>query len=94
VPTPKSVCWQHGAPRSGFTPTVRDVIEAPRQRHSRKPAEVYDRIERLFAGPYVELFARWPQPRPGWTFWGDEIDLQRGGKDHCRMICSAMAAAG
>lgn len=56
---------------------VRDVIEAPRQRHSRKPVEAYERIERLFTGPYVELFARWPQPRPGWTYWGDEAEVRR-----------------
>jgi N6-adenosine-specific RNA methylase IME4 len=53
---------------------VFDVIEAPRQEHSRKPAEVYERIERLFAGPFIELFARHPVPRPGWAYWGDEAD--------------------
>jgi N6-adenosine-specific RNA methylase IME4 len=51
------------------------VIEAPRDDHSRKPIGVYDRIERLFAGPYLELFARWAQPRPGWTYWGDQADV-------------------
>ena len=56
---------------------VRDVIEAPRQRHSRKPVEAYQRIVRLFTGPYVELFARWPQRRPGWTYWGDEAEVRR-----------------
>lgn len=39
------------------------IISAVRE-HSRKPDEAYDRIERLVAGPYVELFAR--QHRPGW----------------------------
>lgn len=48
-----------------------DVIDAPRREHSRKPDEQYERIERLFAGPYIELFAR--QQRPGWTAWGNQV---------------------
>ena len=38
----------------------------------RKPDEHTRAIERLVAGPYLELFAR--QRRPGWTAWGDELD--------------------
>lgn len=49
-----------------------EVIDAPRREHSRKPDELYGRIERLFAGPYLQLFAR--QQRPGWTVWGNETD--------------------
>ena len=33
---------------------VRQVIMAPRREHSRKPDEVYGRIERLVDGPYLE----------------------------------------
>jgi N6-adenosine-specific RNA methylase IME4 len=51
---------------------VRQLIVAPRREHSRKPDEQYERIERLVAGPYLELFAR--QERPGWTVWGNETD--------------------
>jgi N6-adenosine-specific RNA methylase IME4 len=43
----------------------------PRRAHSRKPDEVYERIEELLAGPYIELFAR--QRREGWNCWGDEL---------------------
>lgn len=50
-----------------------DAIRAPRREHSRKPKEQYERIETLFAGPYVELFAR--QRRPGWEAWGDQVGL-------------------
>lgn len=50
---------------------VRQVIEAEVREHSRKPDEIYERIERLTAGPYLELYAR--RPRDGWTVWGDEI---------------------
>jgi N6-adenosine-specific RNA methylase IME4 len=37
---------------------VRMHVESPRREHSRKPDEVRAGIERLVAGPYVELFAR------------------------------------
>jgi N6-adenosine-specific RNA methylase IME4 len=50
---------------------VRQVIESPIREHSRKPDEIHARIERLSAGPYLELYGR--QPRDGWTVWGDEI---------------------
>ena len=49
---------------------VPQVILSSRRQHSRKPDEQYDRIMRLFAGPYLELFAR--QQWPGWDVWGDE----------------------
>jgi hypothetical protein len=40
----------------------------PRREHSRKPDEVYARIEALGEGPYLEVFARFS--RPGWDRWG------------------------
>jgi N6-adenosine-specific RNA methylase IME4 len=46
------------------------VIHAPKREHSRKPEEQYERLERLVAGPRVELFAR--QSRADWTTWGHE----------------------
>ena len=53
---------------------VDEVIHAPRGRHSQKPAEVYERIERLVPGPYLELFAR--ERREGWDAWGNEPTLE------------------
>lgn len=50
---------------------VRQGIVAPRREHSRKPDGIHERIERLIAGPYCELFAR--QNRPGWDCWGNEV---------------------
>lgn len=50
---------------------VRQGIIEPRREHSRKPDCQYERIERLVAGPYLELFAR-AAPRPGWRAWGNE----------------------
>lgn len=51
---------------------VRQAIIEPRREHSRKPACVYERIERLVDGPYLELFAR-NEPREGWTKWGNQV---------------------
>ena len=51
---------------------VRQLIQAPRREHSRKPDEIYGRIEALVGGPYLEMFAR--QQWPGWDSWGDETD--------------------
>lgn len=50
---------------------VREVIMAQRREHSRKPDEQYGLIERLVAGPYVELFSR--TRRDGWDSWGAEV---------------------
>ena len=48
------------------------VIEAPRGRHSEKPAGVYESIERAWPeASKLELFAR--QARPGWAAWGNQL---------------------
>lgn len=49
----------------------KSVVFAPRSEHSAKPAKAYALIERLYPGPYVELFAR--QERRGWSCFGNEI---------------------
>lgn len=56
---------------SRLSASVRQVIDAPRREHSRKPDEIYGRIEALVAGPYLEMFAR--QTWPGWDAWGNEV---------------------
>lgn len=40
--------------------------------HSEKPKTAYKYIERLYDGPYVELFAR--ERRRGWVSWGNQIN--------------------
>jgi N6-adenosine-specific RNA methylase IME4 len=50
---------------------VHQVILTPRREHSRKPDEIYARIEELLDGPYLELFAR--SARPNWTCLGNEV---------------------
>jgi N6-adenosine-specific RNA methylase IME4 len=52
---------------------VRRLLVAPRREHSRKPDEVYARIERLAPGPYLEMFAR--KRHAGWDAWGNQAGL-------------------
>lgn len=47
------------------------VIFAPRTKHSKKPQEAYDLIERTSPGPRLEMFAR--EPRDGFVVWGNEV---------------------
>ena len=54
---------------------VDEAIYAPRFEHSVKPKAVYERIERLVNGPYIELFAR--HNRDGWTSWGNHPGLAK-----------------
>jgi N6-adenosine-specific RNA methylase IME4 len=50
---------------------VSSVLEAPRVEHSKKPAEMYEIIERMYAEyPKIELFCR--SPREGWSVWGNQ----------------------
>lgn len=52
---------------------VRRLVVSPRREHSRKPDEVYERIERLSDGPYLELFSR--STRPNWIAMGEQVGL-------------------
>lgn len=54
-----------------LTKGVPQLMHCPRGPHSAKPEIQYGLIESLFAGPYLEMFAR--TSRPGWQAWGHEI---------------------
>jgi N6-adenosine-specific RNA methylase IME4 len=62
--------FTRGAPKR-LSASVRKLIVAPRREHSRKPDEARAAIERLVAGPYLELFAR--EAAPGWDAYGNEV---------------------
>ncbi len=52
---------------------VKQLVEAVRTIHSKKPDEVRNRILELFGDiPRIELFAR--EKTPGWDAWGDEVE--------------------
>jgi len=59
-----------------------NMIETRKREHSRKPDEQYELIEMCSPGPYLEMFARYPQD--GWRAWGDESpeDVQPRGQQH------------
>ena len=60
---------RRGSPER-LSKSVRQIIMSPVREHSRKPDEVYSRIEKYCAGPRLDLFGR--QSRAGWTVVGDE----------------------
>ena len=52
--------------------SVRQIIPAALREHSRKPDEVFKRIEQYAEGPYLDLFGR--EQRPGWIVRGNEAN--------------------
>jgi N6-adenosine-specific RNA methylase IME4 len=63
-----------------FAADVHQVIMAPVGEHSVKPEEARSRIERLYPGPYLELFAR--RPVENWMTWGNEIEPPERARRH------------
>jgi site-specific DNA-methyltransferase (adenine-specific) len=62
-----------GRPMPVADEAVAQVVLAPIGRHSEKPVEVYNRIERVYPkASRLELFAR--ARREGWESWGDEVE--------------------
>jgi site-specific DNA-methyltransferase (adenine-specific) len=52
---------------------IKQIVLAPRGRHSAKPPEVRDRIVALIGDlPRLEMFAR--NKTKGWDVWGNQID--------------------
>jgi N6-adenosine-specific RNA methylase IME4 len=68
-----------GAPR--LARDVRSVVEAPRGRHSEKPAAAFAAAARLVPDEVrrIELFSR--RDRPGWDAWGDEAGTMGAGSE-------------
>lgn len=51
---------------------VKQILQAPKQEHSKKPDEIRERIVDLCGDlPRIELFAR--QYADGWDCWGNEV---------------------
>lgn len=61
-----------GKPRRASA-AVSQIIDAPKGRHSEKPAEAREKLVRLMGDvPRIELFARIHVP--GWDVWGDQVE--------------------
>lgn len=55
--------------------SVRQIIDSPIERHSKKPDEARTRIVELMGDiPRIELFAR--EITPGWAVWGNEVQSE------------------
>ena len=62
-----------GGAYRGVAHKQRQLVTQPRTRHSEKPEEIQDRIERMHPGTAkLEVFAR--RHRPGWRCVGNELD--------------------
>lgn len=46
------------------------LFEWPRAKHSQKPSEFFDLVERLSPAPRLEMYGR--GARPGWSVWGNQ----------------------
>jgi len=63
-----------GRPMPLANESIRQVVLAPKREHSRKPDEVFERIEALYPNARrLEMFSR--ENRPGWDSWGDQTGL-------------------
>ena len=61
-----------GSPKR-VSKSVRQIIDTPIERHSKKPDETRTRIVQLFGDiPRIELFAR--ERTNGWDCWGNEVE--------------------
>ncbi|OPY59419.1 MAG: hypothetical protein A4E55_00231 [Pelotomaculum sp. PtaU1.Bin035] len=65
--------------KGNFAPPTPDnrissVIREKRDKHSKKPEQIYDLIEKMFPnGKFLELFAR-ENKRTNWTVWGNQCE--------------------
>lgn len=59
-----------------------NLLATRKREHSRKPDEMYGIVEACSPGPFLEMFARYPQP--GWSAWGDESapDVEPRGRQY------------
>jgi N6-adenosine-specific RNA methylase IME4 len=61
-----------GRPLKLSSESVKHVILAPKQEHSRKPDAIHESINTLYPdATKLELFAR--RPYQGWDVWGNEV---------------------
>ena len=70
------ICRRGNHPAPAPETLVDSVTEAPRGRHSEKPAIFHKHIERMYPdAAKIELFRR-GRPRKGWAIWGAEAKLE------------------
>jgi N6-adenosine-specific RNA methylase IME4 len=65
------VCRKGGPVNNAFGKTGGTWFQWQRGRHSEKPDDFFNLVERVSPGPYLEMFAR--KRRPGWDAMGDQL---------------------
>jgi N6-adenosine-specific RNA methylase IME4 len=55
-----------------FQSSQKNLIQTNRGRHSAKPDQFYELVEKVCQPPLLELFGR--RKRPGWTVFGNEVE--------------------
>lgn len=65
------ICTKGACRKALRSKNERSVITTQRGKHSSKPELFQDAIERMWEGPYLELFAR--RDRPNWTCVGNQM---------------------
>ena len=67
------ICTKGSATPDRVTPMLDSVVSVQKGKHSEKPAQFRKMIERLYDGPYLELFGR--EQVEGWTVYGNDPAL-------------------
>lgn len=67
------ICTRGSCTPDRLTPMIDSVYAERPTDHSAKPAHFAKTMERLWDGPYLELFGR--DPRENWTVFGDDARL-------------------
>ena len=66
------VCGTYGKPKLIDMKAFNTGFTAPRGKHSEKPREFYETINRVCGGTKIDLFSR--TERQGWNVWGNEVN--------------------
>ncbi len=77
-----------GKPGTSAVHNMPSVIQERRGKHSVKPEQSYEYIEKMFPDlTKIELFAR--RRRPGWTSWGNQLENEPLGDDMAHPAAAA-----
>ena len=64
------VCRKGSRQGNPFGMTRGTYFKWPRGKHSQKPDDFYNLVEKVSPGPYLEMYSR--SSREGWDTWGNE----------------------
>ena len=82
------ICRKGSRTENSFGKTGGTWFNWKRGKHSEKPDEFFQLVEKVSPGPYLELFGR--KNRPNWTVLGNEIN-GKDIKESLKLICAEEA---